>query len=206
MPSVRLPPAPCPPPSARLVASLGRAITGTGAPGVFLTVGRHRRLSRWWLPFAGCLLLRGRIPRRDAELVVLRTAYNCSAWYEWVQHAAMGHRAGLSDREVAAVPVGPDHPGWTARQQLLLRVTDELHQARVITDSTWAALASDMAPEDCIELCFLVGHYEMVAMVVNSLGVRPEREELGRLAPEAASVGEQLSQDLGRSRHRPAVD
>lgn len=199
-PPVRVPPAPRPPASIRLVVWLGRGLTGTTASDVFTTISRHRRLSRWWLPFAGSLLLRGRLPRADTELVILRTAYNCSSWYEWVQHAPLAIRSGLSTEAVVAVATGSGAPSWTPRQRLLLEATDELHQAQLISDPTWAGLVSELTPEDCIELCFLVGHYEMVAMTLNSLGVRPEPDSLGHLDAGAAAVASQLCAALEKGR------
>lgn len=163
---------------------------------MFSTVARHRRLSRWWLPFAGTLLLRGRLPRADTELVVLRTAWNCTAWYEWVQHAPLARRAGLDERSVAAVPEGAGAGCWSERQALLLEATDELATRHVITDGTWRRLVGVLSEEECIELCFLVGHYEMVAVTLNSLGVHPEDEALEQLDAASSAVAEHLRQRL----------
>lgn len=203
-PSTRVPPVRRPPPSAWLVALLGRITTGARSTGIFHTVARHRRLSRWWLPFAGTLLLRGDLPRLDTELVVLRTAWNCASWYEWVQHVLLALRAGLTSEQIESVPVGAAAPLLTGRQRVLLEATDELHQARVITDPTWETLAAELTPEECIELCFVVGHYEMLAMALNLLGVRAEDEARRRLGPGSAVAGEQLRETLSRLRSSPA--
>lgn len=194
-PSVRVPPAARLPVSARLVVALGR-LAGTRASGVFSTIARHRRLSRWWLPFAGTLLLRGRLPRADAELVVLRTAWNCAGWYEWVQHAPLARRAGLDEAAVAAAAGGADAGCWSGRQALLVAATDELCSRRAISDETWRHLAQALSTEECIELCFLVGHYEMVAVTLNSLGVSPEDEALEQLDPPSAAVAQTLRRRL----------
>jgi hypothetical protein len=61
-----------------------------------------------------------------------------------------------------------------------LRAADELHANRKISDSTWQEL-SDLLPEDqLIEFCLLVGHYEMLAMTLNSLEVEPDRVRSGK--------------------------
>ena len=72
-------------------------------------------------------------------------------------------------------------PGWSERQALLLRAADELHADRRIGDELWALLAAQLDEVRLIELCMLVGHYEMLAMTLNSLGVEPEhpRNRLG---------------------------
>jgi AhpD family alkylhydroperoxidase len=150
-------------------------VTRTGPPNVFTTLGRNRRLLRRWLIFAGALMPRGRLPRADTELVILRVAHLCGCEYEWSHHESLGRRAGLSAEEVERVRQGPDAPGWTARQELILRAAGEMHSDRRVSDATWEGLRPLLSDADLIELCMLVGHYEMVAMTLNSLGVEPER-------------------------------
>jgi hypothetical protein len=43
-----------------------------------------------------------------------------------------------------------------------------------------------------IELCFLVGHYEMLAMTLNSLGVEPDPSALANLTGWPARVADDL--------------
>jgi hypothetical protein len=86
--------------------------------------------------------------------------------------------------------------------------TDELHDHRVITDRTWAALATELTERELIELCLLVGHYEMLAMTLNSLGVEAEPTTLARLTGCAAEAAERLRAELVAARGvraRPAA-
>jgi alkylhydroperoxidase family enzyme len=157
-----------------LARALGTA-AGTGPPNIFTTLGRHRRLFRRWLRFAGALMPGGRLPRADTELVILRVAHNCGSEYEWRHHERLGALAGLSDDEIALVRQGAEARGWTARQALLLRAADELHApARSISDELWAGLSAELDERELIELCMLVGHYEMLAMTLNALRVAPD--------------------------------
>ncbi len=105
-------------------------------------------------------------------------------------------RAGLEPDDIARVVDDVAVPGWGPRQRLLLGAVDELHDHRVITDLTWRALASELTDRQLIELCMLVGHYEMLAMTLNSLGVEPERTALARLGGATAEAAEQLRERL----------
>jgi alkylhydroperoxidase family enzyme len=185
---------------ARVVATVAARATGGEAPHVFTTLARHPRLFRRWLPFSAALLLRGDLPRADRELVVLRAAWQCASWYEWAQHVPLALRAGLSRESVEHVADGPDAAAWTPRQRLLLRATDELHTQRVIGDSTWQGLAARLTERQLIELCFIVGHYEMLAMTLNSLGVEPERTALAKLTGPAAETARELRATLAAAR------
>jgi alkylhydroperoxidase family enzyme len=191
---------PDPSPSARLVAWLTGVATGNDPLMVFSAIGGHRRLFRWWLPFAGSLLRGGRLARADTELLILRTAWNCGGWYEWVQHVPLASKAGLSAMRIAAVAEGPAHTEWTARQRLLLEATDELHGAGVVSDRTWKRLSEHLSVEQCIELCFVVGHYEMLAMTLNSLGVEPEPSAVQKLDAPSASLAARLADRLCSAR------
>jgi AhpD family alkylhydroperoxidase len=159
--------------NAAIVWVLGRA-TGGRPPNIFTTLARHRGLFRRWLWFAGALMPGGKLPRRDSELVILRVADNTDCAYEWGHHERLGKRAGLSAEEIERVRSGPSAPGWPPRQQLLLRAADEMHAAGQIGDELWASLAAELDERLLIELCMLIGHYEMLAMTLKSLRVQPE--------------------------------
>jgi alkylhydroperoxidase family enzyme len=161
----------------RLNYTLARAIgaaQGGGPPHVFTTLARHRRIFRRWLRFAAALMPGGVLPRADSELVILRVAHNTGSEYEWGHHERLGAAAGLDAGRIAAVREGAAAPGWSGRQALLLRATDELHADRTISDSLWAELRPLLGDEELIELCLLVGHYEMLAMTLNALAVEPD--------------------------------
>jgi AhpD family alkylhydroperoxidase len=148
--------------------------TGGRPPHIFTTLARHRRLFRRWLRFAGALMPGGKLPRADTELLILRVAHNCSCEYEWRHHERIGQTTGLTAEQVQRAREGADAPGWTPRQQQLLRAADELHAERTISDALWADLRAQLSDAELIELCMLVGHYEMLAMTLNSLRVEPD--------------------------------
>ena len=161
----------------RLNYTLARAIgaaQGGGPPHVFTTLARHRRIFRRWLRFAGALMPGGLLPRTDSELLILRVAHNTGSDYEWRHHERLGAAAGLAPERIAAVREGPEAPGWTERQGLLLRAADELHADRTISEPLWAQLRPLLSDQELIELCLLVGHYEMLAMTLNALAVEPD--------------------------------
>jgi AhpD family alkylhydroperoxidase len=158
-----------------LIARFLGALAGSGPPNLFTTLARHRRLFRPWLRFAGTLMPGGVLPRADAELLILRVAHNTDCEYELTHHQRLAVTAGLSAHEILRVREGPEAPEWSGRQRLLLQAADELHAERVLSASVWSGLRPLLSDAELIELCMLVGHYEMLAMTLNSLGVAPDR-------------------------------
>jgi alkylhydroperoxidase family enzyme len=194
-----------------LVAALAGRATGGDPPRVFTTLSRHPGLFWRWLTFASSFMLCSALRRRDSELVILRTAWNCGSRYEWAQHVPLAARAGLERDAIDRIPDGPDAPGWSARDAVLLRAVDELHERHVVADDTWADLATRFRERALVELCFLVGHYEMLAMALNSLGVRPEPSALRRLDGPAAGTASILARRMaiarsGRDRRAQKMD
>lgn len=151
----------------------GRAV-GTEPPAIFLTLGRTRRLFWGWLLFAGGLMPGGTLPRRDTELVILRVAHVRDCAYERAHHARLGRRVGVTDTEIARVPAGAEAEGWTSRQRVLLGATDQLLATRGLDEAAWAELRAHLDERATIELLLLVGHYDMLATTLNTLGVQPD--------------------------------
>ena len=149
-------------------------VTGTTPPNLFLTLGRHPKLFRGWLRFAGRLMPRGMLPRRDTELVILRVAHLASCEYEFEHHVRLGRRAGLGDAEIARVVEGPGAEGWSERERVLLATVDSLHRVRNLDDAAWDALRRHLDEREAIELLLLAGHYEMLATTLNTLRIEPD--------------------------------
>lgn len=160
--------------NAAISSIASRKIGANGSLDVFRTIARHRKLFRWWSAFARSFIPNGTLDRADTELVILRVAHSARSSYEWHHHAEMALSFGLTSKDVERVREGPDAGGWTPRQATLLRAADELHADRKISDPVWAELSSFLSDTELIELCMLVGHYEMLAMTLNSLQVEVE--------------------------------
>ena len=93
---------------------------------LFTTLGYRQSLFWAWLIY-GARLLRGRLPRIDTELVILRVAHLRTCEYELQHHRRIARQAGLDAQTQATIfawPQAPDGNGprrvLTARQQALL--------------------------------------------------------------------------------------
>ncbi len=142
---------------------------------IFGTLAHHPELMKRWLVFGNHVLGKSTLPAREREIVILRIGWLCQAEYEWGQHVVIGREAGLSDAEIAAIAAGPDAEGWSDDDATLLRAVDELHADACIHDDTWAALAARWSTQQCLDLVFAIGQYNLVSMALNTLGV--ERDD-----------------------------
>lgn len=147
---------------------------GNRIPNIFTTLVRHPDLYERFMPFGGQLLLMGRLPEELRELLILRTAWNTGARYEWGRHLPLARAAGVTEADIDRITEDPETPGWTDLQRHLIRAADELNRDATVSDTTWEALAEHFGDAELIEITMLVGQYHMVAFFLNATGVELE--------------------------------
>jgi alkylhydroperoxidase family enzyme len=135
------------------------------------TLAQHPELTRAYHTFNGHVLFGSTLEPRERELLVLRVGALRQAEYEWVQHKVMGADAGLTPDEIDRVTEGPDAEGWSPLDGALVRAVDELVRDARISDATWAVLAEAFDTRQLMDLIFTVGAYDLLAMMLRSLGV-----------------------------------
>jgi 4-carboxymuconolactone decarboxylase len=147
---------------------------------------RHPSLYRKFVPFGMKVLNGGRLPSRNRELCILRTAYRCGSEYEWIHHTAIGRVIGLTDLEISDVRAVRSNETGSDHDRTLIGAVDELHDNDEISDQTWRALSQRYSDQQLIELVVLVGTYQLVAGVLRSLRVPIEPAVEGNVpVPEA---------------------
>ena len=145
--------------------------SGAGAPTAIATMLHHPALAGPWLAFNNVLLWSPALAHRLRELMVLRIAWRTRSTYEWVQHVKLGERYDVTRDDVLAVTVGPDAPRWSPLERDLLTATDELLDDHRVADETWARLAEQLDERQLVEVVFVAGTYNCLAMVFNSFGL-----------------------------------
>src|SRR4051812_27838387 len=124
-----------------------------------------------FLGWAAALALNGVLPKRDHELLALRSASNCGSEFEWAEHSEFARTAGLRDDEIARVGQAIDQGDWAENERALLRAADELAIDCDISDETWAALERHYDQPALVEILFVVGQYTLLSMVANAAGL-----------------------------------
>jgi alkylhydroperoxidase family enzyme len=143
------------------------------------TVVRHPDLYRAHMEL-GLAFFKGALAVRDREIAIIRIGWLCQAPFEFGAHVKIGKREGkLTDEEVSRILVGSSAPGWSDKDRALLRAVEELTANAMIADETWAVLAKHFDDRQLIELPLLVGQYQGVAYLQNSLRIRLDPDNLG---------------------------
>lgn len=150
-------------------------VVPTGAPRPVrlpAVIARHPTLLPPYLEWAKAVALRGVLAPRDAALVVLRTGHRWSSGFEWGVHVGTATARGLvDDADLAALRIGPADARWSAHERALLAAVDELVDEGTVHDDTWAVLAAALDDAALVELVLTVGHYTMLSMLANAVGL-----------------------------------
>jgi alkylhydroperoxidase family enzyme len=141
-------------------------------PEIVRTMLRHPDLFARQTDIGLQLLSRGALRARERELAILRVGWLCQAPYEWGEHVIIAKSVGVTSEEVERITEGSSAPGWNEHDRAILRAVEELHADAMISDATWATLATSLDERQLIELTIVVGQYQTVAYYQNALRLR----------------------------------
>ena len=147
--------------------------------GVWSTCANAPRLCNAWLEFTDYLLRESSLPIRDRELLILRIGYLNQGAYEWAAHRGLALSVGINEDELKDITTGSSADSWSEWDSALLKAAEELHEAALVSEETWATLSRQYDKRQMMEVVFTVGQYNLVAMYLNSLGVQFEEGWIG---------------------------
>ena len=128
-----------------------------------------------WFGFAKALLSKLELSPLLRELAILQVALlDPGGDYEWSQHAPLALAAGASDAQLEALRGDELEPHFSDEQALVLRFTREIVCVGRAPEEMRAALLRLLGPRQVVELLEVIGHYMMVARIVNVAGLQPE--------------------------------
>jgi alkylhydroperoxidase family enzyme len=135
------------------------------------TLGLNPEFSKAFSALGRYVVIEASTPRRQRELVILRTGWNCGAQYEFGQHTIFGREAGVTEAEIVALTRPLITFPWAEEDRILLEMADELYTDCCVTDATWAKLAARWTPSEILEFIAAVGMYFLISSILNTFGV-----------------------------------
>jgi len=114
---------------------------------------------------------RTELPPRLREIATLRVARLTGSEYEWAQHAPVALQAGVSQKQLDAIPDWKNSAEFNNEERAILQYTDEVAQQVKVTDQTFNTLKNFFSEQIIVELTMTIGYYEMVARLLVPLQV-----------------------------------
>ncbi len=119
------------------------------------------------------LLLKGVLDPVLREAVILRIGQLCRSDYEWHQHVSVARAVGMPESTLQAIENG-DYAALEPRQQLALKVAEEIYRDNAASEATMAEAAAQFSPAELVELCMVAGYYMMTAGFLRSMAIEIE--------------------------------
>ncbi len=148
---------------------------------MYRVLGNAPAMLQAWTALAWPLREAATTPRLLRELIIMRVAQLTNAPYEWVAHAPMLLRCGLTLEHVAALRDWADSTLFDEQQRLLLQMTDEITLRLDIGEPTFAKLTAAFDPGEVVELVLTAAFYSCVSRTLRALRVGPVEDSEGVL-------------------------
>jgi 4-carboxymuconolactone decarboxylase len=107
------------------------------------------------------------------ETLTLRVAFLTDSDYEWSHHYPVALKAGVAEEKLAAIPDWRASELFDPRERAALACIDEVHE-NAVSDATFAELLRHFDSAEAVWIVTLGSLYELVARVVQGLGVAVE--------------------------------
>lgn len=124
-------------------------------------MGRVRGLSDY-------VRFNGALPPRLSEFVILITAREWSQPYEWNAHHPLAVKGGLNPEIAKAIADGRRPHGMAEDEEILYDFATELLKNRSVSDQTYSRAMAKFGEKGILDTIGLMGHYSLIAMVLNT--------------------------------------
>ena len=111
------------------------------------------------------------LPAELSELAILVTARMWQADFEWYSHVGPARAAGTPEAVIEAIRVGAEPALEDATSRAVYAVARELHQARAVSDQTYAHAEAALGREGLVDLVGILGYYTLISMTLKAFDV-----------------------------------
>ena len=143
---------------------------------LFRVVAHSPEVGRGFLRMGNAILFKGELSPKLRELAILRVGHLTKANYEWTQHVAIALRVGVTQSQIDGIGGWVGSGEFDDRERAVLRYTDEVTQNVRTSEDTYQALRKFLSEKETVELTIVIGYYNMVSRVLESLQVELEED------------------------------
>lgn len=139
-----------------------------GVRGPFIALLHHPELARRVQALGEHLRFGTAFSARLTEIGVLVTARHWNCQYEWVAHARLAQRAGVSDAIIEAIAQGHEPDGLSEDDAIVHAFCREANRHGEPSQASYDAAVGRFGRAGVLDLLALCGYYAMLAMVLNT--------------------------------------
>lgn len=117
------------------------------------------------------------ISGRLSEFAILLVARHWTQDFEWGAHRKHALAAGVTEDTIAAILDGRRPTALTHDEQIVWDFVSEVLNTRRVSDATYARALAAFDEKGVIDLCGIVGYYQLLALTMNVARVAPPAGE-----------------------------
>ena len=143
------------------------------------------------------------------ELAQTRTGFARGSQFVFSQHCKAARSAGLTEKQVAAIPAWTTSDAFSAAERAVLAYTDALVlDGGRVSDGTFEALRASLSDEEILELTYVTLTYELHATMCRALRLEYDDvdERVVEIPAPSADGDAGASRDIMRDISRPESD
>ena len=118
------------------------------------------------------------LDERMRQVVILTVGAVWGCDYERYAHAAVARQAGLPDAAIAALVKGEPCAELSPEEQLAQKFAREITANRRVGDALYGEAHAAFGPQGLVDLLFLAGCYDTVALLLNTFDVPAPTQKL----------------------------
>jgi 4-carboxymuconolactone decarboxylase len=117
---------------------------------------------------------------KEGELAVIATAREKDCPYVWAAHVTLARKAGVREEAITAVRDRKDASGLEPNERAIVTYVRQLLRTNRVEQSVFETLQGRYGVPWVVELTGIIGHYGLVAGVLNAFEVKaaPDAEQL----------------------------
>ena len=145
---------------------------GFEMPNLYRVLGLSPSMFRAWLDFAWPLRLHARTPRQIRELLILRGAQISATSYEWAHHVPMALEAGVTQKQIEALPTWPGSDQFNTREKAVLQLAEEITRGPSASEACIEQLKQQSFDHaEIVELVLTASFYVCVGRFLQSMDI-----------------------------------
>lgn len=133
-------------------------------------------VAQGWLDYLTAIRQKTSISGALRELIIMRVAILNRAPYEADQHAPIALQEGISQAQLDALNDWQQSDLFSAEQQAILALTDEMTLAVQVPDEVFAAAQQHFSQQQLVEITATIAAYNMVSRFLEVMRIHSDDE------------------------------
>jgi alkylhydroperoxidase family enzyme len=147
-------------------------VAGRGAvSGLFRVLAHTPGPLRRLVEYSKCLRTALKLDPVLRELATMVVALHTGVDYEFTHHWEIARRAGVTEDKLRALGEYARSPVFSKRERAVMGYSAEATRAVRVSDATFEELRAALDTQEIVELVQVVAYYNMVARILEPLGV-----------------------------------